>query len=76
MGGVFAVDAEKRSLTVRQRGGDERTFELTADVPIVRNGQPARLSDLRMRDMVMLILAPSETGQRKVQRVMARSFSR
>lgn len=76
MGGVFAVDAEKGTLTVRQRGGETITLALAADVPIVRNGQPAKLGDLQMRDMVMLILAPSGDNKSKVQRVMARAFSR
>jgi hypothetical protein len=73
MGGVMQVDAVQGKLTIRQRGGEPVTVIVDKSVPVVRNGQPASLADLQMRDMVMVMLAPAEgKGTRRVLRIMAR----
>jgi uncharacterized membrane protein YgcG len=74
MGGLFAVDADKRTLTIRQRSGGSITLQVGQDVTIVRNGQAATLADLQMRDMVMAV-SEGEGKARTVVRLMARSFS-
>ena len=74
MGGVMQVDAAQGKLTIRPRGGQPITVIVDKSVPVVRNGQPASLADLRMRDMVMLMMAPAEgRGTQRVLRIMARS---
>ena len=73
MGGVMQVDAVQGKLTIRPRGGEPVTVIVDKSVPVVRNGQPASLADLQMRDMVMVMLAPAEgKGIRRVLRIMAR----
>lgn len=76
MGGVFAVDLKQRTLTIRQRSGDSITLQLGQDVPIIRNGQPATLADLQMRDMVMAIITEGEGKNPTVVRLMTRTFGR
>ena len=73
MGGVMQVDAVQGKLTIRPRGGEPVTVIVDKSVPVVRNGQPASLADLQMRDMVMVMMAPAEgKGARRVLRIMAR----
>ena len=69
------VDAKQGRLVVRPRGSAEPvTLLVDKTVPIIRNGQPASLSDLQMRDMVMIGIAPKDgENMPRALRIMARS---
>ena len=75
MGGVMQVDVKQGRLVVRPRGAAEPvTLLVDKAVPIMRNGQPASLSDLQMRDMVMISIAPKDgENMPRALRIMARS---
>ena len=75
MGGVVQVDAAQGRLVVRPRGAAEPvTLLVDKTVPIIRNGQPASLSDLQTRDMVMIGMGSGDGGKTsRVLRIMARS---
>tara|TARA_B100000809_G_scaffold189498_1_gene188032 strand:- start:398 stop:634 length:237 start_codon:yes stop_codon:yes gene_type:complete len=75
MGGVMKVDAKQGRLVIRPRGAAEPvTVLVDKAVTIIRNGQPASLSDLQMRDMVMISIAPKNgENMPRALRIMARS---
>jgi RNA polymerase sigma factor (sigma-70 family) len=76
-GALQSVDAAKNTITVkggtniRQTGPMEKTFELAKDLVILRDGKPAKLSDLKQGGRVTVKLAEdgktavsiSETGK-------------
>ena len=74
MGGVMQVDAKQGRLVVRPRGAAGPVPLLVDKTePIIRNGQPASLADLQMRDMVMISIAPKdEENMPRALRIMAR----
>ncbi len=74
-GTLQSVDAEKKTVTVktnnRQTGPVEMTFEMAKDIVILRDGKPAKLSDLKQGGRISVKLSPdqktavsiSETGK-------------
>ena len=57
MGMIQEIDLKQRLVTAQDRSnGGPRTVHVPENVKIVRNGQPAKLADLKPQDRVMLIL--------------------
>ena len=74
-GTLQGVDAAKNTVTVttsnRQTGKADKTFEMAKDVVVLRDGKPAKVSDLKQGGRVSVKLSPdqktavgiSETGK-------------
>ncbi len=57
MGMIQKIDLKQRLITTQDRSnGGQRTVHVPENVNIVRNGQAAKLADLKAQDRVMLIL--------------------
>ena len=86
MGMIEKIDLKQRLITAQDRSnGGKKTVLVPQNVKIIRNGQAAKLSDLKAQDRVMLILAENPPVAKKtdspsattkpatVRQIMARS---
>ena len=62
MGGgrLSTVDAEKRVVTVRTRQDGLKSYTVSEQARMIRNGRPAKLSDFKPEDMVRLRVSEGE----------------
>ena len=75
MGGgrLSSIDAEKRAVTVRTRQDGLKSYTVSGQARMMRNGRPAKLSDFKPEDMVRLRVSEGDNSKPQVIGLMGRS---
>jgi len=63
MGKLSAVDSTAKTITVENKTMPSRTFEITSDTKIMKDGKPATLSDAVVGDPVAGSFATGDDGK-------------